>query len=802
MLDRAMNMAFHRSVLRAAGWLWPCFALGPGPAWGQCGTVVSAFPYEEGFESGPAWTSGGNSSDWAWGAPAHPLIASAAEGANAWCIGGLAGTFYNYGQQSWLQSPCFDLSSLDFPHVAFSIFWECERTYDGLTFQYSLNEGATWNNVGTYDAPEDCLNAHWFNTFNIVNLNAVGQPEGWSGRVGPTDGSCGGGGGSGEWVRAAQCLEGLANAPSVVFRFAFGAGTTCNSYDGIAIDDFVLADGQVTASFAQQCDGTQVLFQETTAPCSSTRSWDFGDPASGAANTSTAVAPAHTYAVPGTYTVTLTATGPCGNVSTVVQEVVVLDVEVQTTAPDCQGNGGTATAVLGGPNVPVTYAWSPGGGSTAVITGLPPGTYTVTVGGMGVCPVQATGTVAEGEEGPQLTLAAQDVGCHGLANGTITASASGGTPGYVYAWAPEGGDQAVATGLASGTYTCTITDAAGCSTSATITLEEPDALVLDPQPDRTICAGGSTSLEATFTGGTGPYAVHYAPDGPSVSPLQTTTYWVWVEDANGCLSDTSTVVVEVRQVVPPVFVASDSAACVPACAVFNLAAPVQGALAWTFGDGSGSTAPSPVVHCYATEGSFVPSVMVIDAFGCAATYALPHPIVAHPLPVPAFVTNPAVVTIDDPVFHFIDNSSHAAVWSWDLGDPAGSTSTGPDPWVTYTEVGCYEVRLDVTSTFGCTASTLAEVCVEDEFMVFVPNAFTPNGDGINDELLVRSTVRDPERFEFTVYDRWGRALFRSQEQERGWQPTDVPQGLYNWHLRMHDAHGSPHERRGHVTLLR
>ena len=287
---------------------------------------INSFPYAEDFEAGAAWTSGGTSSDWAWGTPAHPAINSAGGGVKSWCVGGLTGTFYNLGELAYLESPCFDFTTLDHPWISFKIFWECEKQYDGMTIQYSLDGGATYSNVGAYGDPLDCMNANWFNSANITNLVGVSPKHGWSGRIGPTVGSCQGGSGSGGWVTASHCMTNLANVPSVRFRFLFGAGTACNSYDGIAVDDILIQEATPdVAAFTFGCAGNTIHFTDSSTGCPSVYAWDFGDPGSGALNFSNVHNPAHDYASPGTYDVTLTVSGPCNASSTIVHQVTLLD---------------------------------------------------------------------------------------------------------------------------------------------------------------------------------------------------------------------------------------------------------------------------------------------------------------------------------------------------------------------------------------------------------------------------------------------------------------------------------------------
>ncbi|HMI77574.1 MAG TPA: hypothetical protein VK484_02215, partial [Ferruginibacter sp.] len=109
---------------------------------GQCVAPISVFPYIEDFEtSDGSWTSGGFGSDWAWGTPSKAVITGAASGTKCWIIGGLTGNSYTNGEASWLQSPCFDFSTLQYPYISFNVFWETERRFDGANFKYSTDLG-------------------------------------------------------------------------------------------------------------------------------------------------------------------------------------------------------------------------------------------------------------------------------------------------------------------------------------------------------------------------------------------------------------------------------------------------------------------------------------------------------------------------------------------------------------------------------------------------------------------------------------------------------------------------------------
>ncbi len=366
----------------------------------QCGAAISSFPYQEDFETTDGgWQPGGSGSDWAWGTPAKTVITGAGGGTKCWIIGGLTGSSYTNAEASWIQSPCFDFSSLSHPYITFKVFWEMEQQYDGGGLQYSLDNGGTWASVGAAGDPVDCLHANWFN-FSPINFLAPLSTtrDGWSGNIQSSAGSCKGGNGSNGWVTAKHTMPYLAGKPSVLFRFIFGAGTICNNYDGFAVDDLFIGEAPPnSASFTYACNNsTSVSFTNTSALCPATYSWDFGDPASGTGNVSALTNPTHVFSGPGSYTVSLTASGPGNAPSTITQTITILQVKVMMlTAADCQTNtGGSLVPEITGGSGIYNYTWNTNPVQTGMIAAnLGTGSYTVTVSGTGVCPATGTGVV-------------------------------------------------------------------------------------------------------------------------------------------------------------------------------------------------------------------------------------------------------------------------------------------------------------------------------------------------------------------------------------------------------------------------
>ena len=521
----------------------------------QCGTPISVFPYTEGFEAtNGGWLTGGNLSDWAWGTPAKTLITGAATGTKCWIVGGLTASSYNDGEASWLQSPCFDFTGLQYPYISFSVFWETERRFDGANLQYSTNLGASWTNVGTVSDQVNCLNDNWFNFSPVTYLNGLATVrDGWSGNIQSTAGSCLGGGGSGRWVTAQHTIPNLAGTPNVIFRFAFGAGTQCNAYDGFAVDDIVITEAPPNnALFTYSClNNTTVNFTNTSPLCPAS-AWNFGDPASGANNTSTFPNPIHVFSAPGTYIITLTVTGPANAPSTTTQTINILGLTTSVISNNncfADKNGSATVNVIPVTAAPFFYSWnSTPVQTTATATTLAGGTYTVTVNALNSCTTTATVVITE----PAVlshTINIIQPGC-AVATGTATITESGGTAPYTYSWFPSGGNGPTANGLAPGNYVVTVTDSKLCKEDIPVVIANATLpnISITNKKDASCFGLSDGRATASASGGNAPYVYSW-----NTIPVQNTAtainlaagnYTVSVTDNNGCLATTSVVITE------------------------------------------------------------------------------------------------------------------------------------------------------------------------------------------------------------------------------------------------------------------
>ncbi len=540
------------------GWLalW-CFLVFSSAA------QISTFPYFENFEAGQGgWIPGGILSDWTYGTPAKPIITGAGGGTKCWINGGLTltGVGYNYNEVSYVVSPTFNFSSLAYPWISFKLFWETEKKWDGGNLQYSLNGGTTWVRVGAVGDPVDCMNDNWYNTNSISQLISLDpSKQGWGGNHYPaaatgtgnanaTGAGCQLGSGSMSWLVSKHCLVGLAGQPNVKFRFTFGAGSTCNYYDGLAFDDILIQEGlQNAPDFSLACAATPNSINFTSIlpacpnPASTTLAWNFGDPGSGASNTSSAVNPLHTFSASGVYTISLTQTGgPCNPPGIITHTVSIMNSSMTaTTSVTCfGGNNGSATSTVSNGTTPYTYSWSPTGGNSLTGTNLTAGNYTLTIQDALGCKKTSTVTILQ----PAALTAAPlftNVLCNAGNTGAASVTAGGGISGYTYSWTPSGGTSASTSNLVAGSYSVIVKDANNCQTNASVTITQPSTLNVSVSVTNTPCGNSIGSVSLTTSGGTPNYSYAWSPNvssGSSANSLGTGVYAISITDNNACVS--------------------------------------------------------------------------------------------------------------------------------------------------------------------------------------------------------------------------------------------------------------------------
>ncbi len=370
------------------------------------------------------------------------------------------------------------------------------------------------------------------------------------------------------------------------------------------------------------------------------------------------------------------------------------------------------------------------------------------------------------------------------------------TGGSTYSW-NTGSTSSTINVNSEDTFVVTATNACGQSTDSISTLVTPlpTANVTGPA---TTCPNSGVTLIAS---GGATYAWNTSAVGDTIDVEGPGTYTVTVSDQ--CGSDEATIIVAQGTSLAPTFSVDITAGCSPLCVVFSTVPAPNTTYTWVFGDGTTADGISPT-HCFQAGGHDVTltSTEADNANGCPGSIIMPELIHAWPVPEARFSASPAAVTIEDPLVQFIDESTNADSWIWNFGTVLDSSSTLRSPAFAFDSVACYTITLDVTSTHGCTDNAELELCVEDGYALWVPNAFTPNGDDINDVFMVQSSIRTPKVFQLTIYNRWGEAIFTGGSLTDVWDGANAPNDVYVWKIKIIDTEGYPHEHTGHVILVR
>ncbi len=519
----------------------------------------------------------------------------------------------------------------------------------------------------------------------------------------------------------------------------------------------------------------------------------------------------------GSYTVTITDNNGC----TLTTSATVLNIPGETVTINppvnvlCNGgNNGSATPTVVGGTTPYTYLWS-NAQTSSTATGLTAGSYTLAVTDANGCIATASVTITQPPLLTVTTGAPTNVLCNGGTNGSVSCTAGGGTGIYTYAWTPGGQTGSTATSLTAGTYTITVTDANGCTATATATITQPTALTVTAAGFPVTCNAGSNGQATAIPAGGTPgytYAWSNGTTKANDNNLTAGSYTITVTDANGCTVDTTVMVTQPAPIVVA-FTADTIAGCAPLCTGFKDGTTDPGGTvtnwAWSYTDGGSDTIQDPR-HCFNAPGSYGVTLTVTDNHGCTGTLTIPNMITVYSSPVAAFTMGPQPTTIDNPTISFTDKSTDAygiAAWLWNFADPLNDVpSTQQNPSHTYGDTGTFCATLTVTNIHGCVDSITQCLIIGPAYSLYIPNAFSPNGDGKNEVFAPKGEfVTD---FKMYIFDRWGMMLYYTEDINKGW-PGTVNGGTricqedsYVYLIQATDNLGQIHKYIGKVTLLK
>lgn len=440
----------------------------------------------------------------------------------------------------------------------------------------------------------------------------------------------------------------------------------------------------------------------------------------------------------------------------------------------------TVTGATGG-----TFSSAPAGLSIISGSGIinmnasAPNTYTVTYTTTGTCSLITTYTLTVSPT-PTISVTSPTV-CWG----SVATIAASGAASYV--WSP-------ATGLNSTTgsfvnasvgstsvYTVTGTTTAGCTAfnTTTVTVNSLPTIVAD---NAAICPGQTATLGSTVSIPGGTYT--WLPNGETSSSItgspSTATSYTVLYSVNGC-STSAVAGIAINPI--PVLSVNSGSVCSGQPIVLNATAnSTGGTYSWLPG---GETSPA------ITTSPTTPSTYTVtySLNGCSASAVSNVAINANP----ALILTPSVPSIA-PLDEVSIVASGGDSYVWSTGATGSSITVKPLETTTFCAT--------LTTVYGCKSENCVEIVVKDESTLYVPNVFTPNGDGVNDIFYIPGY--NLVSFDMKIYNRWGQLLFETTDPQQGWDGSYkgvIVPGVYVFILKAKGTDNSDYKKTGHITLL-
>ncbi|MHA7129433.1 T9SS type B sorting domain-containing protein [Algoriphagus namhaensis] len=514
---------------------------------------------------------------------------------------------------------------------------------------------------------------------------------------------------------------------------------------------------------------------------------------------------------PGTYSVTVTDKYNCDVTTSFEIKAPAGGIQVQESVKplNCSSasSGSIQLNVTGG-KAPYEYSWSHGP-STSSVSNLVAGTYSVVITDGTGCAYQASYTIQPLSE-IMVSATATEASCASVADGAISLAVSGGVSPYTVNWS-DGQSGLAIQNLTAGTYTATITDSEGCTTQQSVTLAAGTDLQvgIKDRKDASCSTSADGSARVAIDGN---YSQVIWSDGITDETLRTNlqpgAYNVKVINAEGCEVVTS---FEIQS--PPGLTAKIESTLDVDCAIGS----VKG-VAWV--SIQGGVEPYTVTwnesNATNREINFNQAttlqVTVIDANGCSTQV---ESRVDFPSNTTAegrlefnyrklAISSEPEVQVDEEIIFESEISEEFIAWEWAFGD--GTLSAERDPIHIFNQAGTYEVTLTGYDIYGCSSIETNTVQVNNpQEMMVVPNAFTPNGDGLNDTFMPK--VKGMQSFSLDLFNTWGERIFSTTAPEdKGWDGTHqgqlAPAGNYLYQITYTTRDGDVFHQTGGVTLIR
>ena len=509
---------------------------------------------------------------------------------------------------------------------------------------------------------------------------------------------------------------------------------------------------------------------------------------------------------PGTYIIDFRdAIGCIGSIPVTLTGNTSISGTFTPTMPLCNGgNDGVINVIAAGGVTP--YEYSINAGTTyqpfSAFTNISAGSYTIRIRDFNGCTFDLPVTITE----PALLTgsAASTPSTCNATDGVITLTAGGGTPGYLYSINNGTSYQAGNTfNVAPGNYNnILIKDANGCTKPASVTVTLVDNMFLNAGADTNVCVGSGVTLQPQTNPETNIF--NWTPaaglssttiKNPVASPTDTATYYL--DFSWGACNRKDTIRVNVLHK-PIAYAGKDTAICYKTIALLkgiatNLSGPVT--YAWT---PAGMTLnPTAANTTGRPDSSQLFTLTVKDNYGCNFTVTDDIFVTMQP-PVPAYAGNDTNALYGVPHQLF---SSGGVNFLWSPASPLNNPFA-QNPLATLTNDTYFNVQ--VTDVAGCIGNDGVFIKVYKGPTYYLPNAFTPNGDGLNDVFRpIPVGIKSTEYFR--IFNRYGQMIFETTEWLKGWDGKYLgktqPTGAYVWMIKGIDKAGKIVEMKGQVIIV-
>ena len=492
----------------------------------------------------------------------------------------------------------------------------------------------------------------------------------------------------------------------------------------------------------------------------------------------------------GTYTVTVSDLNNCtavasGNVNQPDQIYVFLSSQ----PAQCGGNGGGSIASIIGGTSPFNYIWS-NGVSENNISNVSPGSYSITVIDSNNCTASQNVTInTVGSLNVSISVL-NPISCQGYSDGSLTANVANGVEPYSYNWS-NGINTSINNNLSTGTYFVVVTDQWGCNGSSSIILTEPTGITVNANINNVTCYGYSNgTISVLVSGGSGNYSYLWNTGSISsnISELNSGSYQLTIVDGGVC---TSTYSFEVTQ--PEELILSAD--------VHNISCfgNVDGGIILTATGGTSPYNYSIYGNNNILNGNQFNNLVagyytcyVEDVNLCSDTVEV---IISEPASLTAnfSYSNPSCIGNNNgEIIVNVTGGTEPYLFSWQNGSLDFNVITG------LTE-GIYNIT--ITDNNNCQlylpSITLTDAAID---CLVIPNAFTPNGDGINDTWIIENLNLFPSAYVY-VYNRWGQELWVGRpgnEWDGTFEGKLMPAGTYLYIIELFDG-TTPYK--GTVTII-